>query len=75
MAYTINVVANGCSFLLLIIQQVNGIKKFQIVNLAKVRRYDFTVAGTLRLELAGGMETWASRRCIPEIRRRLKGKG
>ncbi len=34
-----------------------------------------TISGTLRLELEGGMETWASRRCIPEIRRRLKGKG
>lgn len=51
------------------------VSRYEIVNLAKVRRYDFTVAGTLRLELAGGMETWASRRCIPEIRRRLKGKG
>ena len=51
------------------------VSRYEIVNLTKVRRYDFTVAGTLRLELAGGMETWASRRCIPEIRRRLKGKG
>ena len=50
------------------------VSRYEIVNLTKVRRYDFTVAGTLRLELAGGMETWASRRCIPEIRRRLKGK-
>ena len=51
------------------------VSRYEIVKLTKVRRYDFTVAGTLRLELAGGMETWASRRCIPEIRRRLKGKG
>ena len=51
------------------------VSRYEIVNLTKVQRYDFTVAGTLRLELAGGMETWASRRCIPEIRRRLKGKG
>ena len=35
LADTINVVANGCSLLLLIIQQVNGIKEFQIVYLAK----------------------------------------
>ena len=41
----------------------------------RISRYDFTISGTLRLELEGGMETWASRRCIPEIRRRLKGKG
>ncbi|MCR5137316.1 MAG: LytTR family transcriptional regulator DNA-binding domain-containing protein [Oscillospiraceae bacterium] len=50
------------------------ISRYELVNLGKVRRYDFTVAGTLRLELAGGMETWAARRCIPEIRRRLQGR-
>jgi DNA-binding LytR/AlgR family response regulator len=50
------------------------ISRFEIVNLRKVIRYDFTLSGTLRLELVGGMETWASRRCIPIIRRRLAGK-
>ena len=47
------------------------VSRHEIVNLDKVRKYDFTLNGTLRLELAGGMETWASRRCIPAIRRRL----
>ena len=51
------------------------ISRYELGNLAKVVSFDFTLAGTLRLELAGGMETWASRRCIPEIRRRLAGKG
>lgn len=51
------------------------ISRYEIVNLSKVESFDFTLAGTLRLELAGGTETWASRRCIPEIRRRLAGKG
>lgn len=51
------------------------ISRFEIVNLDKVLRYDFTLAGTLRLELEGGMETWASRRCIPAIRKRLLGRG
>ena len=51
------------------------ISRYELVNLNKVTRYDFTISGTLRLELEGGMETWASRRCIPEIRRRLLGKG
>lgn len=50
------------------------ISRYEIVNLSKVRRYDFTLSGTLRLELVGGMETWASRRCIPLIRKRLTGK-
>ncbi|MBR5088214.1 MAG: LytTR family transcriptional regulator DNA-binding domain-containing protein [Ruminiclostridium sp.] len=50
------------------------ISRYEIVNLTKVVRYDFTLSGTLRIELVGGMETWASRRCIPLIRRRLSGK-
>lgn len=50
------------------------ISRYEIINLAKVVRYDFTMSGTLRIELVGGMETWASRRCIPEIRRHLAGK-
>ena len=50
------------------------VSRYELVNLRKVIRYDFTVSGTLRLELAGGRETWASRRCIPLIRRRLLGK-
>lgn len=50
------------------------VSRYELVNLEKVRRYDFTLAGTLRLELAGGLETWASRRCIPLIRKRLMGK-
>ena len=51
------------------------ISRYEIVNLSKVVSFDFTLAGTLRLELVGGMETWASRRCIPLIRKRLMGKG
>ncbi len=50
------------------------ISRYEIVNIAKVIRYDFTLGGTLRIELTGGMETWASRRCIPAIRRKLAGK-
>ncbi len=50
------------------------ISRYEIVNLTKVMRYDFTLGGTLRIELRGGMETWASRRCIPAVRRKLSGK-
>ena len=56
-------------------QRFVRISRYEIVNLEKILKYDFTVAGTLRIELTGGMETWASRRCIPAIRRRLTGKG
>lgn len=50
------------------------VSRFELANLARVVRYDFTLGGTLRLEFAGGMETWVSRRCIPAIRRRINGK-
>ena len=47
------------------------ISRYEIVNLDKVTKFDFTLGGTLRLELAGGMETWASRRNSPLIRKKL----
>ena len=47
------------------------ISRFEIVNLAKIRKYDFTIGGTLRIEFEGGMETWASRRYIPLIKEKL----
>lgn len=56
-------------------QRFVRISRYEIVNVEKILKYDFTVAGMLRIELTGGMETWASRRCIPAIRRRLTGKG
>ena len=55
-------------------QRFVRISRYELANLDHVVRYDFTMAGTLRIELSGGMETWASRRCIPAIRRRLSGK-
>lgn len=55
-------------------RQFVRISRYEIINLSKVRRFDFTLNGTLRLELYGGMETWASRRSIPAIRRHLQGK-
>ena len=50
------------------------ISRFELVNLMKIRKYDFTIGGTLRIEFEGGMETWASRRYIPLIRQRLSGE-
>lgn len=56
------------------VQKFVRVSRYELVNIEKVRKYDFTLAGTLRLELSGGMETRASRRCIPAIRARLNGK-
>ena len=48
------------------------VSRYDIVNLQKVERFDFSVTGTLRIELADGQEAWASRRFIPVVKERLK---
>ena len=50
------------------------ISRYEIVNLRKISRFDFTISGTLRIEFGEGVETWASRRYIPKIKNRLKGR-
>ena len=50
------------------------VSRFELINLSMVRKYDFTVGGTLRIEFEDGTETWASRRYIPLIKRRLSGE-
>lgn len=50
------------------------VSRFELINLSMVRKYDFTIAGTLRIEFDNGMETWASRRYIPLIKERLSGE-
>ena len=47
------------------------VARFEIISLKMVRKYDFTIGGTLRIEFENGMETWASRRYIPLIKERL----
>ena len=47
------------------------ISRHEIVNLKKVRKYNFSIGGTLCIEMVNGIETWASRRCIPIIRQKL----
>lgn len=50
------------------------VSRFELINLSMVKKYDFTIVGTLRIEFENGMETWASRRYIPLIRQRLSGE-
>ena len=50
------------------------ISRYEIVNLRKISRFDFTISGTLRIEFGEGTQTWASRRYIPQIKNRLKGR-
>ena len=47
------------------------ISRYEIVNIDMVLRFDFTLSGTLKLELVGGHDTWASRRNIPALRKAL----
>jgi DNA-binding LytR/AlgR family response regulator len=50
------------------------ISRYEIVNLRKVKYFDFSVSGSLYINLENGRETWASRRFIPAIKKRLQGK-
>ncbi len=56
---------------LLNIQMFVRISRYELINLNKVKFYDLSISGTLRLELAGGAETWVSRRFVPVVRKRL----
>lgn len=47
------------------------VSRYEIVNTNKIKRFDFTLGGTLRIEFEDGMETWASRRYIPVIKNHL----
>lgn len=55
-------------------QKFIRISRYELINISKVNRYDFTLKGTLRIELKNGIEAWASRRCIPSIRKMLSGR-
>ena len=50
------------------------ISRYEIINLGKVSKFDFTMAGSFRVIMQNGLETWASRRLIPEIKKRLQGR-
>ena len=50
------------------------ISRYEVINLDKVKRFDFSIAGQLKIEMKNGMSTCASRRFISEIKSRLKEK-
>lgn len=57
------------------------ISRSEIVNLRRIRRLDMDLAGTIKVILSDGTQTWTSRRCIPKLKQALgllqteKGKG
>lgn len=50
------------------------ISRYEIINLDRVRRFDFSISGSLQIEMENGMTTWASRRHISEIKKRFTEK-
>ena len=50
------------------------ISRYEIINLHQIKRFDFPISGSLRIEMKNGMVTWVSRRNIAEIRKRLMRK-
>lgn len=50
------------------------ISRYEIINLNKVERFDFSISGSLKITMKNAVETWASRRFISEIKKRLLGK-
>jgi len=51
------------------------ISRYEVVNLLRVRSFEFTPTGAVRVLMDDGSQTWVSRRFVPAIRARLKGRG
>ena len=48
------------------------ISRHELINVDKIQRCDLKVNRELKIELTGGVETWASHRCIPAVLQRLQ---
>lgn len=47
------------------------ISRSEIVNLRRIRRLDMDLAGTIKVFLSDGTQTYTSRRCIPRLKQAL----
>lgn len=52
-------------------KQFVRISKSEIVNIRKIKKLDMDMAGTIRIVLSDGTQTYTSRRCIPRLKKAL----
>ena len=50
------------------------ISKSEIINLSRVKSFDFSAAGTIGVELDNGEKTWVSRRRVKSVKDALTGE-
>ncbi len=49
------------------------ISKSEVVNLNKVKHFDFSLSGTIGLEFENGLCTYVSRRRVKDVKQALEG--
>lgn len=47
------------------------INQSTVVNITKIRRFDTSISGTLRIEMRNGMRDYVSRRCLKQVKEKM----